>query len=157
MKKPLVEKTNQTKKTVIVSLVIVFSISIINIVVSTVVSAIYVNSNFQTWKEEIFSGFYNETDWDNFYNKINKYSSVKLAKPFIENYDDYYTIKENRYFMEEINSLYFKSRSKGLNKSEIEHLENIDLPENAERDPVLKSYYNNYLYLYKKYVQKAFD
>lgn len=145
----VVKSNESTTKSVItvgvISLITAIVITVSLLLVSAIVCSNQINSGIEKWKDKIVTGELSTAEWSEVNKDIFKYSSTKLAKPFIDEYSFYDTLKDNRYTMQEITNCYIAYENENISDDIIEDYTNINIDESWENDIVLSSYYSKYL------------
>lgn len=150
-----VENLEKSKKSVLkVSIVSVSTILIITVtylLVSAIVCSKQINSGISKWKNQITEATLNSSEqWNSMNNDIFKYSSTKLVSQFVDEYNLYSTLEENRLTMERISICYSAYKSGNVNDEIIKDYSYINVDDSWSDDSILSVYYDKYLEMQPK-------
>lgn len=141
----IVGSENLKKRALKISLFSVGSVTVIIItylLISALVCSAHINNGLKKWKDDIINVQY--LDWEAVEKDVFEYKCDAFVSQFVEEYDLYETLKENRHQMEKISKCYYAFTKGQVNEDIIEQYSGIYAEESWRSDSILSAYYGQY-------------
>lgn len=146
----VVTSSAKTKKDIIkVGVISSISLAVIIIsylLVSAIICSIHINNGLAKWENKLVNGTINpSTEWSEMNKDIFKYTSTRFVSQFVDEYDLYETLKENRSSMEKIAVCYSAYITDKVDDEIIKKYSYINVDNSWANDTTLSAYYKKYL------------
>lgn len=142
------------KRTVKIGVISAICITIIltaYLLISALVCSAQINVGINRWKNKINSGnMYDSEQWKLMNNEVFKYNCTKLVDQFVDEYEFYEMLKDNKYSMQKINECYIAFENGKVNDDIIDEYYGISVDESWSSNETLSIYYDKYIEMQPK-------